>query len=44
MKQITFSTTINAPAEKVWTEFTSFNGKTLVSGNFEPEQTHSIYM
>lgn len=34
----------NLGERKVWTEFTSFNGKTLVSGNFEPEQTHSIYM
>lgn len=34
----------NLEKRKVWTEFTDFNGKVLVSGSFEPEQTHSIYM
>ncbi len=29
---------------KVWTEFVSFNGQTLVSGSFEPESTHSVFM
>lgn len=34
----------NLEERKVWTEFTDFNGKVLVSGSFEPEQTHSIYL
>lgn len=34
----------NLGERKVWTEFIDFNGKTLVLGNFEPENVHSIYM
>ena len=29
---------------KVWIEFVDFNGKTLILGSFEPEQTHSVFM
>ncbi len=34
----------NLDERKVWTDFIEFNGKTLVQGNFEPEQTNSIYL
>lgn len=40
LKKLSF----NLGERKVWTEFIEFNGKTLVLGNFEPEQVHSIFM
>lgn len=34
----------NLGERKVWTEFIQFNDKILVLCNFEPEQTHSVFM
>ncbi|BCY28885.1 SRPBCC domain-containing protein [Flavobacterium okayamense] len=40
LKKLSF----NLGERKVWTEFIEFNGKILVTGNFEPENVHSIFM